>query len=503
MDAPFVRFCEDVLGVTFEPAQRVFQMVAPLEGVQPRELVGEDREIAREAFGEIDEIPPDARALVSVLKGADVGFSFMMGLRLLYRAISADVSDAAPGEVRPALCVAPDLRLARNPVRTALGFAERIPAIASRIEAKTADGFVIGREKGRKTSVEALPASVGGRATRGRRYVEVVLDEAAFFRDATTGAVNDLDILRSVATRTRDGQVWLGSTPWLETSQVMTLFRDNFGAPSTALAARLPTLLVRTDESVRRLVARARQQDPAGAATEYDCEPPVGAGAFFDSYAVSTAAVDGMPLVLEHSPSVPSFAAIDAGFVHDSTGGAVAHRRGDIIEIAEVFERKPSRGKPLVPSVVIGEFAEVAKRHRVRVVYGDIHYAEAIKESLTKHGLTFRAAPGGHQGKADTFGRARELIHAGRVRWSAGHARLTQQAREVISRPMPGGGLAIIQPRKKGSGHGDILSAAVLAIWAARERQNRMFDALSDPNVISRLRSSTHSLARRRGGVAW
>jgi hypothetical protein len=481
-----------MLGVTLEPAQRVFLLIAA-DGVQPGTLVGGERELAREMFGEVDDVAPNVRATVAALKGADVGYSYMMGLRLLYRALTADVSDAAPGEIRPALCVAPDLRLARGPIRIALGFAEQHPAIRRLIESSTSDGFVLMRDGGRRTSVECLPASVGGRATRGRRYLEVVLDEACFFRDSSSGAVNDRDILRSVATRTRDGTVWMGSTPWLETAQLMIAFRDNFGNPTNALAARLPTLLVRTEPRVIDLVTRAREQDPAGAATEFDCAPPVGAGQFFDDYAIGQAAVDGLPLVLERGKDTRAFAAIDAGFVHDATGGVIAHRTGDLIEIAEIFERKPAKGKPLVPSVVIREFAQLAKKHGVTRVFGDVHYAEAMREGLRAEGLTFAPAPGGHQGKAEMFGAARELIHAGRVRWSAGHARLTQQAREVISRPMAGGGIQIMQPRRKG-GHGDILSAAVLALWAARAKRKSFAEALAEPGALERAKAMLNGL---------
>ena len=224
---PFVRFCEDVLGVTFEPAQRVFYSVAA-DRVQPTTLVGAERDIAAELFGGIFEIPDEAFRTVAVIKGAGIGWSYFGGLRLLHRALTAPRLDAAMGEIRPALAVAPDLKTGRIPVRAASGAAMEVPSIKALIESEAADGFVIRREGGWFTSVEALPAAVGGRATRGRRYVEALLDEASFFRDPLTGKVNDSDLYQSVFARCT-GTVWVGSTPWLPTALVHKLFEANFG----------------------------------------------------------------------------------------------------------------------------------------------------------------------------------------------------------------------------------------------------------------------------------
>lgn len=286
-----------LIGVTPEPGQRVFWSVAA-DGVQPSSLTGEDRDIARQMFGDAAEIPVECRRQVAVVKGADVGFSFIGGLRLLHRALTA-TELGGRGEVRPALCVGPDLRIGRIAVRNALGAAESDASIRRLIEQQSSDGFVLRREDGRRTSVECLPATAGGRALRGRRYVEVLFDEGAFFRDSDY-AVNDVDCKRAVISRCV-GQFWNGSTPWLETSDVWKTFERNFGNPTDALAARMPTLLVRSDPRVVALVRAERDRDPDSAATEYDCVAPVGSGGFFfDGYAISQCAIDGMPL--EMSP---------------------------------------------------------------------------------------------------------------------------------------------------------------------------------------------------------
>lgn len=297
---PFTQFCDRVLGVRLEPAQRVFWGVACGE-FQPGDLHGRDLTISHEVFGPLVHIDPQVTSVVGAVKGADVGFSFVGGLHSLWRAITADRGDASTGEIRPSLIVAPDVRLGRSPVRTARGYAESIPAIAALIESTSADSIVFRREGGWYSSVECLPATVGGRATRGRRYLDAKLDEASFFRDET-GAVSDVAIFQSIAPRCV-GQVWLGSTPWLETNLIWKVYEENFGAPKTALAARMPTLLVRTNKRTRDMVERERERDPENASREFDCLPLSGAtSTFFDFHSIERAFVDGLaPFAISES----------------------------------------------------------------------------------------------------------------------------------------------------------------------------------------------------------
>ncbi|HEU5478914.1 MAG TPA: hypothetical protein VFU90_03735, partial [Candidatus Tumulicola sp.] len=57
---PFVRFATDVLGIVLSKAWRVLLLVA-VDGIEPAELDGEERETARKLFGAVDTIPPAAR----------------------------------------------------------------------------------------------------------------------------------------------------------------------------------------------------------------------------------------------------------------------------------------------------------------------------------------------------------------------------------------------------------------------------------------------------------
>jgi hypothetical protein len=66
---PFTRFVAEVLKVTLTPGQRVLCLVA-YDGLEPRDLTGADRELARQIFGDVDTIHEEARHVVVAVCGA-------------------------------------------------------------------------------------------------------------------------------------------------------------------------------------------------------------------------------------------------------------------------------------------------------------------------------------------------------------------------------------------------------------------------------------------------
>jgi hypothetical protein len=62
---------------------------------------------------------------------------------------------------------------------------------------------------------------------------------------------------------------------------------------------------------------------------------------------------------------------------------------------------------------------------------------------------------------------ARFLFDEKRVRLPK-NARLIQQLKDVVSKPLPGGGLRIYTPRRIGRAHGDVASAVIVALASAK-----------------------------------
>ncbi len=169
--------------------------------------------------------------------------------------------------------------------------------------------------------------------------------------------------------------------------------------------------------------------------------------------------------------------AADLGFERDSSALAGVAAVNDRFVVVYLDELRPARGAPLKPSVVIDTFATTIKEYGCTEFVADAHYRATAKEHLEPHHLTFFDAPAGRDGKAETYLLARKLIHEGRVRLP-NMPRLLAQLRAIVSRPMPGGGIQVTSPRRAGGGHGDLVSALVLALWRAHGHQHSGGDYL-------------------------
>lgn len=161
--------------------------------------------------------------------------------------------------------------------------------------------------------------------------------------------------------------------------------------------------------------------------------------------------------------------AFDAGFRSDASGGSIVFLAKDgRAYSAATFERRPRKGLPLVPSVVTREFAELAKSYGAKKICVDQFYIESVREHVKAVGLEVVEAPSGQQGKASVYMVARERLHGGKVRIPAGQRQLISQLRDVLGKPLPGGGISITSPRRRGT-HGDLASAFVNALWLAEQ----------------------------------
>jgi hypothetical protein len=468
MPISFCRFVADVLHVSLTRAQRVLGLVA-FDGVEPCALDAGDREIARQIFGDVDVIPRAARSVLVGVIGARSGKSYVFeALYSLWRALTADLSTLAPGEIAVALIVAPDLRLARQTLRYALGAAKSVASIARRIESETSDGFTIQRPDGKLVSIECLPASRGGSALRGRSLVSAVLSEPAFLRDENY-AIVDEDLFRAAAPRVLPGGlvVCIG-TPWIQSGLLYKMFVRNHGSPVDAIAAHAPTLLMLPTERNREVVARERERDPDNAAREFDALfTAAGTALWFDPAALDAAIIRGAPIAVPPEPRQLAWQGGDLAFRQNSSAFVVARREGAHgILVADVLELRPTKNAPLQPSAVVALGVEQARRHRVTRMMTDEWYADSVREHLQGTGVALVAAPGGMTGKVATYTAVRSALHEGRLRIPAGHDRLLAQIRDTTSRPLPGGGIQIVQP-KRGAAHGDLASAFVLAVYQA------------------------------------
>lgn len=463
---PFAQFAA-ITALALTPAQAAHDAVV-YDGLDPADLAPPAREIAAALFGAVDRIPSCARAVSVQVKGRDVGGSRRGALRLLQLALTLPLDRLDRDEIAFCLFGAPKLRLARVALRFALAAARRVPGVS--IVAEWRDGFTVQRHDGRLVTLECFAASRAGDTGRSVPLIAALLDESAFYRDESTGVVNDRAVFNALVPRLLPGgQILIVSSPWAESGLLYDEFRANHGAPRTALASLCPTLLMRDDDETRATVERERERDPENARREFDAEfLPAGSGQFFDSTAI-TAAVAELPNPLTPIAGARVGFGVDPAFRSDSFAAVVVRRdKEGIFEAAECFERRPQKGSPLVPSAVMAEACAVGKRHGAREICTDSYYLEAVREHAQRNGFGLNVAPEGQKGKAMIYLAARELLHAGKVRIPAGMRELIRQLREVVSKPTPGGGISISSPRRGGM-HGDLVSAFVLALWRSEQ----------------------------------
>jgi hypothetical protein len=260
------------------------------------------------------------------------------------------------------------------------------------------------------------------------------------------------------------------STPWPVETLMGEMFEENWGKCEKAVAIKAPTLLVRGDDpDIVAMIEDELAKDPENARRELFCElDGLSGGEFFDVNALKTSVhkVDPEDFPIPVNNEWPVAVGCDLGFTGDSSAICVVQYDGNRYRQLHLEEFRPKPGKPLKPSEVIGKFAEIAKRYGADGVVADGYYREALREQLHAHDLTVFHAPEGTKGKADTFQRTRAVLHEGRVLIPDVPIcrRMVAQAKMVVSRPAPGGTTTIRVPRKIGMGHGDLVSAWVLAV---------------------------------------
>ncbi len=452
------------------PAQGVLLRVA-IDGLEPCDLGLGEREIAAELFGPVDRIPATARTVLLWLLGRASGKSTIAALAALYAACTVDVSKLAPGEEAMVPIFAVDTRQARIVLNAARGFAKARPELKRRVGAETKDGFTVKRGA-RGVRIEVLPATAGGGAARGRSIAGAVLDEAAFWDD-DGGEASVGDIIDALAPRLMSGAKIIAITSaWAQSGQVYEWVAGQHRRPVSVTVARGRTETMRDgDDDIAAMVARERARDPDNASREFDNDfLSREAGLVFGADRVAPCVDEGMPLPAPPEPEAPAFAGLDLGFSSDASALVIVRQRGDLIEVVDIVERKPSKGRPLRPSEVLAQdFLPRIVAHGCRVASTDVHHEAVVRENLSR--VRVVRLPDGAAGKLRAHTVAQDVMTARRVRVPR-HPRLIRQLGEITAKPKPAGGVTISSPRRRGR-HGDIASALVAALWLAESYGRR------------------------------
>jgi len=454
----FLTFCRQI-NFPLSAGQAALAAVA-FDGLAIGDLPADLAAPALELFGGAIDVPTSARSTIAIVAGRGGGKSRLAGAYLLWRSLFAPLSLGA-GELGYAITIAPDRALAGISLDFARGVLES-SKFARAIESETAESLVLKRPDGVRVAIEVFSASAGGKAVRGKTIVAAVLDESAFFYDSSK-AVNAADIFRAIVPRlVRGGAVVLASTPWLRNGLLWELFDANFGKPRTALVAHAPTLALRGDDpDVVAMVAREAERDPDNARRELGAEwLALGAGNLFDPASLEASLVDAADRLPSGMVSIGG----DIGLVNDPTGFVAVQRTpAGMLNVLDVVELRPKRGKPIELEQVVRHAAQLCDSYRVRKVRVDHHSLTQAREWATKLRLhvTFEPASEG-AARQLRFQRLADAVKVGKLAIPRTFAALTEQLGSLIATPKTQGGFSFEAPRRSGH-HADAAMATILA----------------------------------------
>jgi hypothetical protein len=472
-------FLRDVYGLQLTHGQSAFVRVA-IDGCSFEGLTEDEREAAEQMFGDVSNVPEVARRTVVAALGRSSGKTEICAGIAIFKALTVDLSKCGPGDIPRAFVIAPDTDTAAITLERAIARLEENEELRACVIGEPTKGVItLRRPDGREVRFEVKAASRGGRTVRGRSIICLILDEAALFY-GDHYVVNDREIVKAARPRLlRGGVILLASTPWAEDGLFYDLFAKNHARPITAIVAQASTLVMRDhDPEIAAMVALEREEDPDNAARELDAQFIAGGSSlFFDAEAIAIALTKA-PL---EGDNLTKGAGADLALVRDSSALAiVAKDAAENFGLIETDEKKPEKGQPLKLSAVVKAFAAVLRQHGLEEFTADGHAREPAREWTDVEGITIESAPEGREGKWLTYSLLRSLLNEGRF-VLPNHPRLIAQLRAVRSKPMPGGGYQITSPRRKGAGHGDLVSAMVLAVHAANEARS-LFLLSSDDN---------------------
>lgn len=446
-------------------------------------VLGGDEPRGSKPWGDIDVIPPEARRMCSMRMGGMSGKTTISSAYGLWRLMTADVRHCGAGDVPTYISISAREDLSKIALRMAVDLTERGALEECIVGKPTADKLVLRRpHDGVEVWFRCLPATAGGKSSRGMSYVGGVIDEAEQMQEADlTKHVNDEEVINAIMRRLSTGStLLLPSTPYNPRTSAAILFKENFGTPRTAMACFAPTLYMRDDDpEVSAIVAAEHARNPRNAAREYDCIMPDVPGAFFEAATIDAAVKTNIVPTKSRATG-----GLDLAFIHDACGEVVIERQGNRIVVTLVKLVKPTPEKPLQPSMVRAEFIEDCKGAGAIVVATDSHEYSSTAEQFVRSGIQVVRAPDQGQARDTGFGALRRLFRDGLIDIPY-HPDLISQLKAVLGHPTDTGGISIVLPNNK-SGHCDLVSALVAGL-----HHDRRHGPIMTSDVVVQVRPTT------------
>lgn len=508
---PFVEFSETVLNLRYSPAWRVLLRVA-VDRVEPKDLEPAEREIARQLFGDVDVIPEVARRVMVWRLGRGSGKTTVAAALTIWAMWTAVLDRVGPGQIAAGVVVGPTKPA--GGIAVGIGRAlVRNSDLEAYVEKKndTSEGFQLRRPDGRVVAFRSVAASRGGHGLRGFDIIAVIFDESEFFasNDETADggyAVSDRDQFAAASPRLLEFALFI-STPWPVPNLTDELFTRNWGRPTDALAALGSSLLMRPDNPVlAKDIERALAHDEESARREYFGVRGGDGGTILDPADVVVMARPLHPQVrplgvgagfIDASKGTDNYVAIFGQFVLEPSNECEyltrEHRQNGVLIMRDAYVYDEKTGKPLpnpkwsepAPrlwisgimafergfaqkmsfSSVVAEIAAAGRAFGIKTFYGDEWSDWEHASEFSKHGCTFQSRKTTAKGKGDAAATLARMARERTIVLEPGD-QADKMKRELLAARIvyrPGGVVTFESKRTPGQGHGDRLSALILA----------------------------------------
>jgi hypothetical protein len=391
----------------------------------------------------------------------------------------------APGETGVIAIIASDRRQGRVILRYIVGLLRSVAMLEEELDGEPKAESVMLRNG---VVIEIHTGSIG--SPRGRTFIAVLCDEIAFWSNEDS-ANPDTEVIAAV----RPGLIsipysmlLMASSPYSKRGVLWRTFRQHWAKDDSRVLVWRGTTVEMNPGIDPDLIAKAYEDDPQSAASEYGAEFRSDISGYIDREVVEQLMVPGR-FELPRIEGAAYSAFVDpSGGSHDSFTLAIGHAEGSVAVLDVIREQRP----PFSPAEVVSEFSGLLQLYGIVEVHGDRYAAEFSAERFRDCGINYIAS---ERPKSQLYQELLPLINSKRVEL-LDNSRLLSQLCGLERRTARGGKDSI----DHGAGGHDDVSNAVAGVLVQIAGQPDAIEMWTRAGVgFDRLLAHMEQIWRREG----
>lgn len=331
-------------------------------------------------------VPPAQRVReLWCIVGRRGGKSRVAAAVVVFIALFLDHSKLAPGETGHVVCLSASMAQAELIRSYCLGFLAKSPILRQHIVNSTGTEIVL------RDNITISVLATNFRSIRGRTILAAVFDESAFWRDETS-ASPDVETYRAVMpSLVASGGMLVGiSSPYRRLGLVHAKHQHHFGKDDADVLVVQGASKLFNPTIDQALIAKAYEDDPEAAASEWGAEWRRDLAALLDDGIIDAAIEHSRPLELPPRRDVRYFAFADpSGGRHDAFTLCCGHLDVDKRFICDVIR---GRAPPFDPQEVVNEYSALCRSYGLRELTGDAYSASWCQSAHSAAKMTYHTA---------------------------------------------------------------------------------------------------------------